>query len=175
MSDTMTLTKKGERLSKAILIAVLTHLGQFDKGGNPYIRHPLTVMHKLKTDDEDAQCAAVLHDVIEDGSGKIIMINGREREISFAMLLEEGMSVATVDAVRALTKLPGQTYAEYQAGILANTIAMLVKRKDLRTNSDLRRLKRRSITEKDIARVAKYMAFYARIEDQLDAVNKASC
>jgi (p)ppGpp synthase/HD superfamily hydrolase len=44
--------KKGEMLSKAILLATNAHAGQFDKGGNPYILHPLTVMHKLKTSDE---------------------------------------------------------------------------------------------------------------------------
>ena len=164
--------KKGERLSKAILIATLGHSGQFDKGGNPYILHPLTILHKLKTDDEDIQCAAVLHDVIEDCSGFKINIDGREVVISFQMLLEEGMSERTVDTVRRLTKMPGQTYAEYQNAVFGSVDAMLVKREDLRTNSDLRRMKNRTVTQKDIERIAKYMAFYAEIEIHLDNYNE---
>lgn len=56
---------------------------------------------------------------------------------------------------------------EAEAEVLGSVGAMLVKREDLRTNSDLRRLKSRAITEKDVARVAKYMAFYALIESKL--------
>lgn len=159
--------RKGEMLSKAILIATLAHEGQYDKGGKPYILHPLTVLHKLKTDDEELQCVAVLHDVIEDCSGKRIHLAGQDEEISFDMLAAAGMSTRVVDCVRRLTKMPGQTYAQYQEAVLGDRDAMLVKREDLRTNSDLRRLKSRQITDKDVARVAKYMAFYALIESKL--------
>ena len=159
--------RKGEMLSKAILIATLAHEGQYDKGGKPYILHPLTVLHKLNTDDEELQCVAVLHDVIEDCSGKRIHLAGQDEEISFDMLAAAGMSTRVVDCVRRLTKMPGQTYAQYQEAVLSDRGAMLVKREDLRTNSDLRRLKSRQITDKDVARVAKYMAFYALIESKL--------
>ncbi len=159
--------RKGEMLSKAILIATLAHEGQYDKGGKPYLLHPLTVLHKLKADDEELQCVAVLHDVIEDCSGKRIHLAGQDEEISFDMLAAAGMSTRVVDCVRRLTKMPGQTYAQYQEAVLGDRDAMLVKREDLRTNSDLRRLKSRQITDKDVARVAKYMAFYALIESKL--------
>lgn len=161
------MSKQGEMLSKAILIATLAHEGQFDKAGKPYILHPLTVLHKVGDEDEETQCVAVLHDVIEDCTGKTIYIGGVAKAISFAMLLEEGMSEQVVDTVRRLTKMPGQTYEEYQEGVLGSVKAMLVKKEDLRTNSDLRRLKSRAITEKDVARVAKYMTFYALIESKL--------
>jgi len=36
---------KGEMLSKMITLATTAHHGQYDKGGRPYILHPLTVMH----------------------------------------------------------------------------------------------------------------------------------
>ena len=42
-------------LNKAILLATTYHAGQYDRGGNPYILHPLKVMHYLKTEDEEAQ------------------------------------------------------------------------------------------------------------------------
>jgi len=41
---------------------------------------------------------------------------------------------------------------------------MLVKKEDLRHNSDIRRLK--GITEKDIARMVKYHTFYMEIMQQ---------
>ncbi len=160
--------KTGERLSKAILIATQAHTGQFDKGGKPYILHPLTVLHKVGSHaSEMVQCIAVLHDVIEDCTGKVIYVDGREVTISFAMLTECGMPDEVVEGVRALTKMPGQTYEEYQQAVLGNHNAMLVKLEDLRTNSDLRRMKSRAITDKDVQRVAKYMAFYAMISAKL--------
>ena len=96
--------KKGEMLSMAILIATLAHEGQFDKAGKPYILHALTVLHKVD-EDEETQCAAVMHDVIEDCSGKVIHLNGKPVVISFAMLKEAGMSEAVIDAVRRLARL----------------------------------------------------------------------
>lgn len=145
--------KKGEMLSKAILLATNAHAGQFDKGGNPYILHPLTVMRKLKTEDEELQCAAVLHDVVED------------TDTAWEDLLLAGMSMRVVDAVIALTKQRGQSYDGYKKAVFGNRDAMLVKLEDLLTNSDLRRLK--GITEKDIARAAKYMTFYSEIKAKL--------
>lgn len=162
--------KKGEQLSKAILIATLAHEGQFDKGGKPYILHPLTVMHKLDSADEDEQAAAVLHDVIEDCTGKTIKMPGGDKVISYRMLAEEGISDRAIEMIKLLTKVPGQTTEEYQDGVLTSVGAMRIKKEDLRTNSDLRRLKNRTITEKDVARTAKYMMFYARIDEQLEKI-----
>ena len=168
--------KSGEKLSKAILIATQAHAGQFDKGGKPYILHPLRVMSKLgPRASEVEQIVAVLHDVIEDCTGKIIYIDGRQVTISFAMLEEEGMQPEVIDAVRALTKMPGQTYEEYQVGVLGNRTAMVVKLEDLRTNSDLRRMKSKVLTDKDFARVAKYMAFYALIMSKLESDGTSQC
>ena len=147
--------KKGEMLDKMLHIAVNAHHGQFDKGGNPYILHPLKVMHYLKTDDEELMCIAVLHDTIEDTS------------FTYVDLREAGISDRVIDGVRALTKVPGETLDEYKARVFANRDAMLVKKEDLRTNSDLRRLK--GVTEKDLSRMAKYQMFYFEIEQKLNA------
>lgn len=145
--------KKGEMLSKAIVIATNAHAGQFDRGGNPYILHPLKVMHYLKTNDEELQCIAVLHDTIEDS------------HVTYKDLVNAGMSVRVIAGVKALTKVPGQTYDEYKQEVFGNTDAMRVKKEDLRHNTDIRRLK--GVTEKDIARVAKYQIFYMEIQQKL--------
>ncbi len=55
-------------LQKAISIAVEAHKGQTDKGGSPYILHPLRVMMSLETEEE--MIVGVLHDVVEDCADK---------------------------------------------------------------------------------------------------------
>ncbi len=145
--------KKGEMLSKAILIATNAHHGQFDRGGNPYILHPLKVLHYLNSNDEELMCIAVLHDVIEDS------------DVTYKDLVDAGMSVRVIAGVKALTKVPGQTYEEYKQEVFDNIDAMQVKQKDLRHNTDIRRLK--GVTEKDIARMVKYQTFYVEIEAKL--------
>lgn len=146
--------KRGELLGKMIVIATNAHAGQFDRGGNPYILHPLRVMSYLKTDDEELMCIALAHDVIEDTS------------VTYRDLREAGMTERIIAGIRALTKQPGQTYEEYKAGVFANVDAMRVKMCDLRHNTDIRRLK--GVTEKDIARMAKYHQFYMEIKAKLE-------
>lgn len=148
--------KKGEMLSAAILIATNAHAGQFDKGGVPYIMHPLKVMHYLKSDDEELMCIAVLHDVIED------------TKTTYAELIAAGMSDRVIAGVRGMTKLPGQTVQEYKDGVFANVDSMKVKLADLRHNTDIRRLK--GVTEKDIQRMVKYQMFFLEITERLQKV-----
>lgn len=43
------------------------HVGQTDKAGAPYWRHPVSVMERLGADaTEDEKLVALLHDVVED-------------------------------------------------------------------------------------------------------------
>lgn len=145
--------KKGELLNKVLVLATNAHAGQFDRGGNPYILHPLKVMHYLKTEDEELQCIALLHDVIED------------TKTTWADLIEIGCTARIINAVMALTKMPGQSYDDYKHNVFANEDAMRVKLCDLRHNTDIRRLK--GVTEKDIDRLAKYNRFYLEIKGKL--------
>lgn len=145
--------KKGEMLGNALLIAANAHAGQFDKGGSPYILHPLKVMHYLKTDDEELQCIALLHDVIED------------TKTTWNDLTDVGMSLRVLAGVEALTKMPGESYDEYKNKVFANRDAMMVKTCDLRHNSDIRRLK--GVAQKDIDRITKYNIFYLEIQERL--------
>ena len=145
--------KKGELLGKVLVLATNAHAGQFDRGGKPYILHPLKVMHYLKTDDEELQCIALLHDVIED------------TDTSWKDLEAIGCTARVIAGVRVLTKMPGQTYDEYKNEVFASLDAMRVKSCDLRHNTDIRRLK--GVTEKDIARMAKYHTFFMEIKARL--------
>lgn len=133
-----------------LVLATNAHAGQFDRGGAPYILHPLKVMHYLKTDDEELQCIALGHDIIEDTG------------TTYYELLDAGMSMRVIEGIRALTKQPGESYNEYKTRVLANRDAMLVKQCDLRHNSDIRRLK--GVSDKDLARMAKYHQFWLEIQ-----------
>jgi (p)ppGpp synthase/HD superfamily hydrolase len=149
--------KKGEMLDKMLVIATNAHAGQFDRGGNPYILHPLRVMSYLNTDDEELMCTALGHDVIED------------TKVTYRDLRDAGISERVIAGIRALTKLPGQTYDEYKEGVFANIDAMRVKMADLRHNTDIRRLK--GISEKDIERMVKYQKFYLELQARLNDMN----
>ena len=145
--------KKGQMLATMLVIATNAHNGQFDRGGAPYILHPLKVMHYLKSDDEELMCIALGHDVIEDTS------------VTYKDLRDAGISERVIFGIRCLTKLPGQTLEEYKEGVFSNVDAMRVKMADLRHNTDIRRLK--GVTEKDIARMSKYHVFYMEIKIRL--------
>jgi (p)ppGpp synthase/HD superfamily hydrolase len=145
--------KKGELLGKVLVLATNAHAGQFDKGGKPYILHPLKVMHYLKSDDEELQCIALLHDVIED------------TKTTWQDLRDIGCTERVIEAVSALTKMPGQSYDEYKFEVFENVDAMRVKMADLRHNTDIRRLK--GVTQKDLDRLAKYNQFYIELQTRL--------
>lgn len=136
-------------LCKMISLATERHAGQFDKGGRPYILHPLTVMHRLRTDDEELQCIAVGHDLLED------------TRTTQSELIALGFSKRVTNGIAALTKLEREAPEHYREKVKANPDAIRVKMEDLRHNSDIRRLK--GVTEKDVQRVTSYHQFYLEL------------
>ena len=130
-----------EQLARAIYVATKAHKNQFDKGGKPYILHPLHLMNQLMFDVQLATIA-VLHDVIEDS------------RYTFAELHNMGFSERVVTAVALLTHAPNESYDEYIHDITTNYDAIRVKRKDLEHNSDITRLK--GVRPKDLERLEKY-------------------
>lgn len=143
-------------LAKAIQFAADKHSDQTDKGGNAYVLHPLRMMMRLRTSDEELMSVAVLHDVVEDCG------------VSFDELRAFGMTERVVAGVKALTRQNGETYEQFIERLAGNRDALLIKREDLRDNSDLTRLK--GVTEKDVARMQKYMRAFKRVEYLLKAV-----
>lgn len=141
---------------KAILIAANEHLGQRDKGGKAYILHPIRLAMRLRTDDEELMCIAVLHDAAEDG------------KVTFNDLVEQGFSSRVVNALKLLTHQKGIPYEEYIYQMRDNYDALRVKREDLKDNSDLSRLK--GISEKDLARLTKYAVAYTTITAYIKSI-----
>ena len=129
-------------IEKAIEIAAREHAGDIDKGGNPYIFHPLRLMFAVKTPFE--KMAAILHDVVEDTS------------VSLDDLRNEGFHPDVIAAIEALTKRKGESRLEAAARAAANPIARVVKLADVTDNMDLSRIS--NPTDKDFARLKEYFA-----------------
>lgn len=146
--------EKGFMLGNMIELAAIAHRGQFDKSGRPYILHPLKVMHYLKTDDEELQCIAVGHDLLED------------TDVTIGGLRNYHQSERVIEGIIALTKVKGEDFERYKIRVKANPDAVLVKMQDLRHNSDIRRLK--GVTDKDIERMVRYHKFYLELCELID-------
>ena len=131
---------KQSQSEKAYKIAKKAHLGQVDKAGEDYIKHPEKVASFVKTDEEKA--VAYLHDVIED------------TELTLENLYEYDFSKEVIEAVDIITKKRGEDYQSYLNSVKKNKLARAVKLADLRHNSNLTRLTK--VTEKDIERKEKY-------------------
>ena len=111
-----------QTLERAIAIAATAHEGQVDKGGSPYILHPLKVMLRVTTLEE--RIVAVLHDVVEDCG------------ISLDDLRKEGFSEAVLTAIESVTKVAGESYEAFVERAAQNPIGRVVKLADLEENSD---------------------------------------
>ena len=135
-------------LERAIEIAAAAHAGQVDKGGAPYVLHPLRVM--LSLDTLEQQMTAVLHDVVEDTS--VTLANPRA----------EGFPSQVIEAIQRLTKLPGESRVEAARRAVRNPLARVVKLADVRDNMNIRRIA--SPTEKDYARLKEYEQVRAILE-----------
>lgn len=125
-------------LLKALFVAVKAHRGQRDKGGNPYVLHPIRV--SLKAKSLDGKIVALLHDTVED------------TDISLDDL--EFLSLFQSEALQLLTHDKDTPYMEYIENIKSNKLATEVKLCDLEDNMNLNRLK--TVTDSDIRRKQKY-------------------
>ena len=125
---------------KAMNLAYAAHHGQFDKGGVPYIFHPIHLAEEM--DDEFSTCVALLHDTVEDTA-----VTLEE--------LAESFPREIVEAVDLLTHREGVEYFDYVRSIRANPVAVKVKLADLRHNGDPNRISNQGNAEKRREKYAK--------------------
>ncbi len=128
-------------LEKAMILAAKAHMGQLDKGGHPYILHPVRVMLGCKNLDE--KVVAMLHDTLEDC------------DLTADDLLREGFPKYIVDAVVCLTRNESDDYMQHIQEVAKNPLATVVKLSDLADNMDLNRLP--GLTPKDFQRLERYL------------------
>ncbi|MNN85504.1 hypothetical protein D3C81_2028010 [compost metagenome] len=84
----------------------------------------------------------MLHDVVEDCG------------ISLDELRQEGFSEAVLEAIAAVTKVPGESYEAFVERAALNPVGRVVKLADLEENSDLSRIEQPSWD--DLERIEKY-------------------
>jgi len=104
---------------------------------------------------EHVSVAAVLHDAVEDHPDKV----------TFKKLVEDGFSDLSIDTIRRLTKMPGETPEEYIERIAGSVYAVIGKLADLKDNTDITRLK--GVTEKDFKRMQKYHGMWVYLNKVL--------
>ena len=133
--------------AKALALATEAHAGQKDKGGNPYLHHPIFIANQMATETEII--VALLHDVCEDSP------------TTLEDLAQAGFPAEVVTAIQAITKVSGEDYLAYLDRVKANPVATKVKLADLAHNSDQSRLG--TVTEKYLKRLAKYAVAVAHL------------
>ena len=136
-------------LEKAIAIAVEAHAGVVDKGGQPYVLHPLRVMFSVESEHE--RIAAVLHDVVEDTAWTLEQLAG------------EGFADEVVAAIDALTKRDGEQRLDSAKRARRDPIARQVKIADVTDNMDISRIP--EPTARDHERLQEYAAVIAYLRD----------
>ncbi|MZQ87068.1 HD domain-containing protein [Paenibacillus sp. 5J-6] len=135
-------------LTKAILLAAKAHDGQTDKGGNPYILHPIRLASKAETTEESI--IAVLHDVVEDSN------------MTLFDLKNEGFSSNVIAALDCLTRRADESYEQFIKRIKLNPLASKVKLLDLEDNCDINRIPQP--TDADYARIDRYKKAIAELK-----------
>lgn len=119
---------------KASRIAAKAHAGQVDKNGAAYFEHVKRVAHAVyahataagKSIEETDALAAVayLHDMVEDTG------------TTLHDLLDDGVDLSQLIALRALTRHEDEEYSEYIDRLILCPMARLVKLADLHDNLD---------------------------------------
>lgn len=121
-----------ELIAKARAVATEAHAGQVDKAGAPYISHPGRVAGHVRAlfpqAPDEAVAVAWLHDTVEDTG---LTLDG---------LLALGFPESVVAGVDAMTKRKDEIADVYFGRVRADPLAVMVKKADLRDNTDPERV-----------------------------------
>lgn len=122
--------------TEAVRVAAQLHDGQTDKGGLPYILHPLSVARRvaLAGHSGDHLIVAVLHDIIEDTEATLSLEGNRW--LLWTPEFAYGLSVEAANALYSISRQMGEPYANHLKRAAANPIARAVKIADLEDNTD---------------------------------------
>lgn len=137
-------------LERALDIAVRCHRGQRDKGGFPYLLHVVEVVRGCRGNPE-AMVVAALHDCVEDGGTSLETLAG------------EGFPAWVLGAVDALTRREGETWEAYLERVKRDPLARRVKRADLESNLDVRRLPQ--VEARSAMRLERYRKAWEELAD----------
>lgn len=128
-------------LNQALELAIIAHGDQKDKGGWPYILHPLYVMSHVKS--FEGKIVAILHDVIEDTQATLApggisvpasMLYPNDTNDSQYNLFYH-FPETILAALDAITKRPRESNVDYWKRLATNDLATEVKLVDIAHNS----------------------------------------
>lgn len=127
------------QLGRAIHLAVDAHGGVLDKGGMPYIMHPLRIMERVK--GFSAKSLAALHDTVEDTP---VTISEDRRGLKFRYNPTNytgfyAFDPDVIEGLDAITKRKGEKLETYWGRVKANPLALYVKLADIGDNSSAER------------------------------------
>lgn len=113
---------------------------KYDKGGNPYVTHLLSVEERFVNRygfmDSDCVVACLLHDILED-------TDTTEQEL----LDVEYVNERVVELVKILTRQKDETYMAYIRRVAVVEAARRIKICDLEDNMDITRLSSFSVED----------------------------
>lgn len=131
----------------ALQLAVEHHKGIRDKGGLPYILHPLRIAMQLE--DMEEKCAALLHDTKEDKDRNGVKLTDN-------MFKLHGLNDRIILLVDGMTKSDEVSWKNYIMNIKTHFDPGLkrIKILDLKDNINLCRLP--SVGNRDLSRCERY-------------------
>jgi len=134
----------GKQTQIALELAYNAHRDQVDKGGNPYILHPISLALSERAVSSDQKIVCLLHDVVED------------TKTTFEDMSKAGIEDHIIRALELLTHKNNVDYHAYIHNIKksGNDLAINCKIIDLTHNADLTRIP--NPTKEDRKRVVKY-------------------
>ena len=117
--------------SRALVLATWKHANVFDKGGKPYIDHPIRVSQRCSGYHE--KVVAILHDVVEDTDIEYEDL----RYLRFGEHIINGVDAVTR---RVFPDRPKESYEDFIDRCCRNDIGRAVKKADIADNTDPSRL-----------------------------------
>lgn len=106
--------------------ASYAHRNQLDKGGKPYIAHPIHVGDLFN--DPLRKALGYLHDTIED------------TPVTWTEIYSLGLDSYFCACLRGISRRSGESYDDYIQRVCSDIVIMDVKVADLSHNMDIRRL-----------------------------------
>jgi hypothetical protein len=135
------LDKEKQMYINAVNLMLKQHAGQKDKAGKDYYFHPMRV--SMKCNLIESKTVALLHDIVEDTT------------MTFEKLRIAQFSEEIINGVRAVTRMDGESYADFIERASKDELGHAVKSYDLEDNLNITRLS--NIGEKDWHRLNKYL------------------
>ena len=147
-------------IDDALALVVAKFHGITDKAGQPYILHCLRVMHGVSgygVSGDGAKQVAVMHDLVED------------TDVTFDDLRNMKFADEVIDALKLMTHVDSDSYADYVVRLKTNDIARQVKISDLHDNYSLGRVAYRDgHYAEDARRIQRYILSYQFLSDLID-------